>query len=210
MPSDRPRTPQSALFIAVGAGWLAAAAGCGDFCQVGQAKCEGNTVYRCWAPEHGTGKWAAIEDCGASFCKSSAAGAVCSLSQQPDPACAASITSEIDARCNGSLQIRCGLGYLTGVGDDCLEPALCFYSLCSAVGEIHPVCGTLDEPNKYVRTTCYMNHVLICREGRLADMVDCGSGQCAAGPAPAAGATWCFPSADKCVPYAPEPLSACQ
>src|SRR5512147_535870 len=78
---------------------LGLTAGCGDTCtRSGAGKCENNTTYRCTPAGHeGTDSaltWTAIEDCGDRICKSSAYGAVCSLSQDPYPPCASSSTSE--------------------------------------------------------------------------------------------------------------------
>jgi len=189
--------------------WALGVMGCGDECQPYTGKCEGNTAWRCISPENGTATWGRAQDCGALFCRSSSFGAVCASSKDLDPVCSESLTLPQDGVCAGSIRIACGLGYRLAVLGDCQDPALCYPDLCMAVGESDPVCEALLEPNLYVRTACRQNGVLVCREGRLASLEDCGTRQCTVGSPPPAGAQWCFPTG-KCVPYAPEPISSCQ
>ena len=191
--------------------------GCADECRLGQGKCEGNKAWLC----HGEGEnsagrkvWREFQDCGPSFCKASSQGAVCSLTDAKDPICEFSVDNWPGAGvCQGSIPVRCAIGYRVEVGQDCQSPALCDASgypfSCVTLGGRHPICQQLDEPNLFVRTACYNNSVVFCREGNLLNYTDCPNSQCGAGAPPPPDAEWCSPSG-KCIPYAPEPVAACQ
>ncbi len=194
----------------VGALFLAAmvlgGAGCGDQCGKGEARCEGNTAWECAGDgESGRGvrHWVRIEDCGERVCRSTGTEAFCSLGPEPDPACGAASGTI----CDGRRRIGCAAGYLVGVVEECTDPALCDGTACLAVGARHPACVALEEPTTSVRTTCFRNHVLLCREGRLRVLTDCGERRCVRTDPPA-GAQWCEDG--KCVPYFDEPLAACR
>lgn len=195
-----------------------AISGCGgDDCRLGEGKCEGNSAWLCGNEGHEAQSptvWRLHQDCGALFCKSSPNGAVCSLTDAKDPRCDFSANLWPGAGvCEGSTAVQCSLGYPVQLGPDCQSPALCqpggIPFTCAAPGGFHPVCQQLNEPNLYVRTSCYNNAVLFCREGRLLDYTDCAVSSCTVGAPPPAGAELCAASG-KCVPYAPEPLAACQ
>jgi hypothetical protein len=191
--------------------------GCGDACQLGEGKCEGNKAWICNYEGHepqGRTIWSEYQDCGARVCKASSHGAVCSLAEAKDPLCDFTANSWPGAGvCVGSVPVQCALGYRVEIGPDCQSPALCqpdgFPFICSTLGGWNPICQQLEEPNLYVRTSCYNNDILFCREGRLLSYTDCANSQCGTGAFPPPGAEWCEPSG-KCVPYAPEPVAGCQ
>jgi hypothetical protein len=193
------------------------ALGCGDWCPDGSGKCEGNTAWLCSVKGHDSGgptAWHEYEDCGQRVCKASHLGAVCSLSDAKDQVCAFSTNIWPGAGvCVGSGTVYCALGYRIEEGPDCQSPALCqpdgLPISCFELGGRHPICDPLQEPNLFVRTRCYNNQVLFCREGRLLSYTDCSAGQCTTGTAPPAGAEYCKPDG-KCIPYAAEPSAVCQ
>ena len=195
----------------------ASALGCGDLCRVGEGKCEGNSAWICGYEGHelqGPTGWRDYQDCGARVCKASSKGAVCSLTEAKDPLCDFSANLWPGAGvCDGSVPVQCSLGYPVEIGPDCQSPALCQPNgipfSCATLGGPHPICQQLEEPNLYVRTSCYNNYVLFCREGNLLSYTDCAASPCTTGAPPPAGAEWCDPSG-KCVPYAPEPAATCQ
>jgi hypothetical protein len=181
-------------------------AACHDECQSGSDKCEGNTVWTCGGEENGPRHWVRFQDCGPHTCRQAATRAVCSLRPDPDPICVGDAANA--ATCDGSLIVHCQVGYRVAEGDDCHSPALCGGSECSTVGGRHPVCEALVEPTASVRTTCFRNHVLVCREGQLRALTDCAQQQCALTAPPPPGAEFC--QNGKCIPYYPEPLATCR
>jgi hypothetical protein len=87
---------------------------------------------------------------------------------------------------------------------------LCFPGGCAVVNGVHPLCTALSDNTVVIRTTCGQNSVLRCREGGiLVALDDCGAQSCTVGQPPPPGAEWCSP-AGKCIPYASEPVAACQ
>jgi hypothetical protein len=194
------------LLMLAAAAFVALPGGCGDECRTSSGKCEGNTAWVCTAGEHQAAHWVRLEDCGTRVCRSAESGAVCSLSPERDPACAGSAGNAMT--CAGSIRILCGLGYRLSEVEDCLGPALCDPTGCARVGAPHPLCAMLAEPTASVRTTCYQNQVLLCREGALRGVTDCGARQCTRTAPPMPGAEWCDDG--KCVPYFPEPLAECR
>jgi hypothetical protein len=196
---------------------VAGGLGCGDECRLGEGKCEGNKAWLCSPEGHestGPTVWREYQDCGAHMCKASSHGAVCSLIEAKDPLCefTASVWPGAGV-CDGSVPVYCALGYPVEVGQDCQSPALCqpdgIPFTCSTLGGFHPICRQLEEPNLFVRTICFNNSVLFCREGALQSYTDCANSQCRAGALPLPGTEWCRPDG-KCVPYAPEPVAVCQ
>lgn len=192
--------------------------GCADECQLGEGKCEGNTAWLCYGEgDNSSGRkvWREFQDCGAHVCKASSQGAVCSLTDARDPICEFTANEWLPGAgvCQGSVPVQCALGYRVDVGEDCQSPALCQPSgvpfRCAAVNGFHSVCQQLDEPSLLVRTSCYNNSVIFCREGRLLSYTDCANTRCGVGTPPPPGAEWCSPDG-KCVPYASEPVAACQ
>jgi hypothetical protein len=183
------------LRLAGAAGWAAllaltaaAFAGC-DQCEYGAVICRDNAILTCTSTSAPL-RWMVNADCGPRLCRlarssTGAPAGVCSVEEQPNPACGASNGSV----CAGGRVVTCDLGYVVAVDDTCARVDLCITKDMPGVSQrlAMPFCAVSTTPDPrcpadppgdtevFVTPHCAAGHLIKCALGLLSSETDCGA-----------------------------------
>lgn len=191
-----------AKLIALGTLVASSSAGC-DHCEYGSVICRDNAVWSCV----GTGaplQWmmgAACEDtlCRVGRSSSGAPVGVCSVEDQPNPAC----PTGGGTVCAGGRVVSCDSGYVVRVNDTCASTDLCIAPGMPGVPQRlgQPFCAVSKTPDArcpaesagdravFVTPHCFAGSLVECALGLLSSATDCGAPELCYTPSSMGGET---------------------
>jgi hypothetical protein len=160
------------------------AGGCrhGDECVPEESHCEGNALMYCSHPSEtiNYARWIQA-DCSlqSQMCVANGQAALCALSPDKDPACAAA-SIQYDQVCVGAELITCRSGFRTEV-ETCQSADLCLTgpqtprgAMCVLSTTPDPLCDSDPDPN----SVCDGSVLVRCRNKYRVKETDCGPGRC--------------------------------
>ena len=167
-------------WLALGALAAAAIGGC-DQCEYGEVVCRDNAIWTC-AGSSAPLRWMVQTDCGDKLClvtraSTGAPAGVCSIEDQPNPACVAGQRSV----CAGARVVSCDLGYVVNVDDTCARADLCIAKGTPGVSQrlAAPFCAVSTTPDARCPAEppgeTAVGHLIRCALGLLSSETDCGA-----------------------------------